>query len=78
MQEMEEAWVQSPDREDPLEESMASTPIFLPGESHGQRSLAGHSPGGGKESKAAWHTGTVLFQAKGNLTDTPFPNQFSA
>ena len=26
------------------------TPIFLPGESHGQRSLVGHSPQGGKES----------------------------
>ena len=29
--------------EDPLEEEMA-TPVFLPGESHGQRSLAGYSP----------------------------------
>ena len=27
--------------EDPLEEEMA-TPVFLPGESHGQRSLAGY------------------------------------
>ena len=26
------------------------TPVFLPGESHGQRSLAGHSPLGTKES----------------------------
>ena len=26
------------------------TPVFLPGESHGQRSLAGYSPWGGKES----------------------------
>ena len=26
-----------------------STPIFLPGESHGQRSLAGYSPEGHKE-----------------------------
>ena len=26
------------------------TPIFLPGESHGQRSLAGYSPWGRKES----------------------------
>ena len=25
------------------------TPVFLPGESHGQRSLAGHSPSGCKE-----------------------------
>ena len=26
------------------------TPVFLPGESHGQRSLVGHSPQGHKES----------------------------
>ena len=25
------------------------TPVFLPGESHGQRSLAGYSPWGAKE-----------------------------
>ena len=25
------------------------TPVFLPGESHGQRSLTGYSPGGWKE-----------------------------
>ena len=36
--------------EDPLEESMANIPVFLPGESHGQRSLAGYSPWGCKES----------------------------
>ena len=28
------------------------TPVFLPGESHGQRSLAGYSPWGHKESDA--------------------------
>ena len=27
------------------------TPAFLPGESHGQRSLVGHSPGGRRESE---------------------------
>ena len=27
-----------------------STPVFLPGESHGQRSLVGYSPQGRKES----------------------------
>ena len=41
--------------EDPLEKGMAThsrqpTPIFLPGESHGQRSLVGYSPWGHKES----------------------------
>ena len=28
---------------------MEGTPVFLPGESHGQRSLAGYSPWGCKE-----------------------------
>ena len=40
-------------QEDPLEEGMATqqpTSVFLPGESHGQRSLAGYSPQGPKES----------------------------
>ena len=36
--------------EDPLEEEMATTPVFLPGESHGEGSLAGYSPWGHKES----------------------------
>ena len=30
--------------EDPLEEAQKPTPVLLPGESHGQRSLAGYSP----------------------------------
>ena len=36
---------------DPLEKGRAwlPTPVFLPGESHGQRSLVGYSPRGGKE-----------------------------
>ena len=29
---------------------LATTPVFLPGESHGQRSLVGDSPMGRKES----------------------------
>ena len=36
--------------EDPLEEGMTTPPLFLPGESHGQRSLAGYSPQGREES----------------------------
>ena len=31
-------------QEDPLEKEMVTTPVFLPGEFHGQRSLAGYSP----------------------------------
>ena len=44
-----ETWVQSLGWEDPLQKGMASTPVFLPGESHGQRSLEGYSPRGCKE-----------------------------
>ena len=35
---------QSLGQEDPLEEDMATTPIFLPGESHEPWSLEGYSP----------------------------------
>ena len=33
----------------PLEKGMATTPVFLPREFHGQKSLVGHSPWGHKE-----------------------------
>ena len=46
---MQETWVQSLGWEDPLEEAMATHSSILTGESHGQRSLAGHSPWGHKE-----------------------------
>jgi len=36
---VQETWVQSLGREDPLEKKWQSTPVFLPEESHGQRSL---------------------------------------
>ena len=45
---MQEIQVQSQGREVPLEKEMA-TPVFLPGESHGQRSLVGYGPWGYKE-----------------------------
>ena len=41
--------VRSLDWEDPQEKDM-DTPVFLPRESHGQRSLVGYSPWGCKES----------------------------
>ena len=43
-------WVQFLGWEDTLEEAWQPTPVFLPGESHGQRTLAGYSPWGHKES----------------------------
>ena len=39
---MQETWVRSPDKEDPLEKIMA--PVFLPGEYLGQRSLVDYTP----------------------------------
>ena len=38
-----------PGWEDPLQEDMATYSVFLPGESHGQKSLAGYSPWGRTE-----------------------------
>ena len=49
MKETQETEVPSLGWEDALEEGMA-TPVFLPGKSLGQRSLAGYSPWGCKES----------------------------
>ena len=50
MQETQEMQVQSLGWEDPLEKGMATHSSILPGESHGQRSLAAYSPRGLKES----------------------------
>ena len=46
---MQEAQGLSLLQETPLEKGMATTPVFLPGKSHGQRGLAGYSPRGYKE-----------------------------
>ena len=45
-----ETWVQSLGWEDPWRRKWQPTPVFLPGESQRQKSLAGYSPWGGKES----------------------------
>ena len=50
MQEMQETQVQFLGRADPLEEEIAIHSSILSGEFHGQRSLAGYSPWGHKES----------------------------
>ena len=42
--------------EGPLEEGMATTPVFLPGGSHGQKSLAGYSLWGCKELNMTKHS----------------------
>ena len=48
---MQEMRVQSPGWEDPFrEKKWQTTPVFLSGEFHGQRSLVGYSPWGHKKS----------------------------
>ena len=44
-----DAWV----RKTPWRRKWQPAPVFLPGESHGQRSLVGYSPLGHKESDTA-------------------------
>ena len=61
---MRETWVQFLGWEDPVEKGMQPTPVFLPGEFHGQRSLTSPSPWGLKESDTTdWLTHTFLFRA---------------
>ena len=50
-----ETQVQSLGWKDPLEEDVATYPVFFPGESHGQRSLAGYSPQDHKQSDRTEH-----------------------
>ena len=47
---MWETWVQALGWEDPWRRKWQSTPVLLPGKSHGQRSLVGYSLWGRKES----------------------------
>ena len=63
---MQETRVQSLGWEDPLEKEWQPTPVFLPGKSHGQRSLVGYSPWGRKESDMTeqlhfFFTFTIIF-----------------
>ena len=41
---VQETWVQFLDQEDPWRRERQPTPVFLPGEFYGQRSLVGYSP----------------------------------
>ena len=50
MQEMQEIWIGPCVRKILWRRECQPTPVFLPGESHGQRSLVGYSPGGHTKS----------------------------
>ena len=60
----------------PWRRAWLPTPVFLPGESHGQRSLMGYSPQGPKESdttEATYHACTLMHpftSLRGTRTET--------
>ena len=66
---MQEMRARSLGQEDPLEKEMEPAPLFFPGESHGQRSLAGYSPWGCKESDMIEHAckHTMTYKEGGQL-----------
>ena len=51
---MQETRVQSLGQEDPWRRAWQPTPVLLPGESHGQRSLVGYSPRGSQRVMIEW------------------------
>ena len=63
---MLEMWIQSLGREDPRRREWQPTPVFLPGTSHGQRSLVGYSLCGCREvnlAKQLTHTCPIMCPA---------------
>jgi len=88
---MQDVWVKSLDREDPVRREWLPTPVFLPEESRGQRSLAGYSPWGRKESdtteqlsacarvctRAHTHTHKLVIQVPKLTRNLPFSTKFS-
>ena len=54
VKETQEMHVQSVGWEDPLESKQQPTAVFVPGKSHGQRSLVGCSLWGHKDSEMTW------------------------
>ena len=53
---IQDTWVGSLGQEDPLEEAMAPHSSILAWKSHGERSLAGYSPWGRRESDTTART----------------------
>ena len=63
---MQETRVRSLGQEDPLGRAWQPTPVFWPGESHGQRSLVAYSPCGPKESDTPERL-TLFFHCTGGV-----------
>ena len=73
----QETLIWSLGQEGPLEKEMA-TLVFLPGKSHGQRSLAGYSPGGSKRVRHNWtKTTTAVVHLQGCISFRRIPKWIS-
>ena len=61
-------------QEDPLEKEMDPTPVFLPGETHGQSSVASYSLQGRKQWDTTDHTCTPHSMCRFNfIRNSQFP-----
>ena len=61
---MQENKVQSLGQEDPLEKEWQPNQVFLPGDSHRERSLVGYSPWGRKESDMTERLSLSIYSSK--------------
>ena len=67
---MQETWFDPCVGKIPWRRAWQPTPVFLPGKSHGQRSLVGYSPWGRKESDTTeQHLHLYLSDADSGLSD---------
>ena len=71
MQKTQDLWVGLLGQEYPLEEEMATHSRTLTKESHGQRSLVGHSLQGCKESDTTEHSTHSLQRSKMEVSPVP-------
>ena len=60
----QEIWVPPQGQEDPLEKKMTLTMVFLPGKSHGPRSLVGYSHRVGHNLAIKQHIYSILKMSK--------------
>ena len=71
-----ESWP-SLDQEDPWRRERQPTPVFLPGEVHGQRSLVDYSPWGRKESDITERIALSLARSQGLTSLSPVHGSWS-
>ena len=67
MQGVQETWVQSLAQKIPSSMKWQTTPVFLPGKFHGERSLTGHNPGCLKVLDITEHTDVYMLKPIGGL-----------